>query len=202
MNKILITLGACVALLFVQCGKEKDPFLISAEGVGHITKETMIKEIDSLFAQDSIVKLNPIEEAIGTQGDVEVYEKGGQKLLLISPEDEKDPMAKITNIQIFDDRFRTAEGLSRTSNFKVVKDNYTVVNIERIFRAVVVFLKETDVYLTIDEGELPANLRYNQNMTIEASSIPDEATFKYFMVGWDQEEDEIEDDTSTEDSQN
>ena len=197
MNKTLITISIFSSLLFIQCAEKKDPFLISSEGVGHITPETMIQEIDSLFTQDSIVRLSPIEEAIGTQGDVEIYEKGGKKLLLISPASEKDPESPVANIQLFDERFTTDKGLNVNSTFKVVKDNYTVSNIERIYRAVVVFLEETDVYITLDEGELPAELRYNKNLTIEASSIPDDATFKYLMVGWDQEEEEDQD---TEDS--
>lgn len=193
MKKVLFV-GVLSALVFVQCAEKKDPFLISAEGVGHLTPETMIKEVDSLFAQDSIVKLTPIENAIGTQGDVEIYEKGGKKLLLISPATERDTNAIVTNVQIFDDRYKTETGLNISSTFKDVKDNYTIANIERIFRAVVVFLEGTDVYLTIDEGELPANLRYNQNLPVEVTSIPDDAKFKYFMVGWDAESEDEESD--------
>ena len=188
MKRILI-IGTLVTLLFVQCGKEKDPFLISSGAVGHLAKDIQMKQIDSIFAQDSIVKLNPIPNALGTQGDVEIYEKGGEKLLMISPANEADPNSKITNIQIFDSRYHTELGLNAKSTFKEVKDNYTIANIERIFRAVVVFLEDSDIYITIDEGELPENLRYNPNVTLEASSIPDGATFKFFMIGWDSDSD-------------
>ncbi len=49
----------------------------------------------------------------------------------------------------------------------------------------VVFLKETDVYLTIDKKHLPEELRYDMNIEIEASQIPDSAPIKYFMIGWE-----------------
>jgi hypothetical protein len=42
--------------------------------------------------------------------------------------------------------------------------------------------------LTIDKKELPEELRYNPSLKIDPSQIPDEATFKYFMIGWDAEE--------------
>ena len=53
------------------------------------------------------------------------------------------------------------------------------------FNNVVVILKNTDVYFTIDKKELPSTLRYNVNATIEAVQIPDTAKVKYMMIGWD-----------------
>ncbi len=184
MKKTLF-LSALAALLFVQCGKEKDPFLIKQGAIGNLTREIKMKQIDSIFAQDSIVKLNPVPDALGTQGEVEIYEKGGEKLLLLSPNSESDPESFITNIQIFDDRYKTEKGLTKASTFKFVKDNYTIANIETTINAVVVFLENSDIFLTIDKKQLPENLRYDPSVTIEASQIPDDATFKYFMVGWD-----------------
>jgi len=186
--KKTIFIGALAALFFVQCGKKNDPFLIKSGAVGNLTKESQMKQVDSLFTNDSIVKLNPIKNAIGTQGEVEIYEKGGAKLLLLSPDDEGDPNSKITNIQILDNRYKTEKGLHKGSTFKDVKANYTIINIETTINAVVVFLKNTDVFITIDKKQLPENLRYNPSVKIESSQIPDEATFKYFMVGWESDE--------------
>lgn len=183
--KNILFIGALTALLFVQCGKKTDPFLIQQGAIGYLTKEIQMKQVDSLFANDSIVKLNPIKDAIGTQGEVEIYEKGGAKLLLLSPDDESDPSSVITNIQIFDNRYKTEKGLHNGSTFKDVKANYTIANIESTINSVVVFLEASDVFLTIDKKELPENLRYNPSVKIEASQIPDDARFKYFMVGWE-----------------
>ena len=184
MKKTLF-IGALTALFFVQCGKKTDPFLIQQGAIGNLTKEIQMKQVDSLFANDSIVKLNPIKNAIGTQGEVEIYEKGGAKLLLLSPQNESDPSSAITNIQIFDKRYKTEKGLHKGSTFKDVKANYTIANIETTINSVVVFIEESDVFLTIDKKELPENLRYNPSVKIEAAQIPDDASFKYFMVGWE-----------------
>lgn len=187
MKKTLF-FGAIIALLFVQCGKDSDSFLIKQGAIGNLTKEVRMKQIDSIFAQDSIVKLNPISNALGTQGEVEVYEKGGTLLLLLSPDDESDPESVITNIQIFDDRYKTENGLSKNSTFREVKDNYSIADIQTTINSVVIFLKDSDVFITIDKKQLPENLRYDMGISIESSQIPDTATFKYFMVGWDKEE--------------
>ncbi len=179
---VFITL---LSLAFVQCKKEKDPFAITNGEVGLLTKDVQIKQIDSLFATDSIVKLSSIQDALGTQGEVEIFEKGGKKLMLITPEDENDPNSTISYIQLFDGRYKTEKGLSPTSTFKDVKANYTIENVQTTINAVVVFLKESDIYLTIDKKYLPEEIRFDMSAKVEASQIPDSAPFKYFMVGWD-----------------
>ena len=184
MKKTLF-IGAMTALFFIQCDKTSDPFLIQQDKVGKVTKGIQIKQVDSLFADDSIVMLSRARNTMGTQGEVEIYEKGGSKLLLLSPEVENDPNSLISNIQVFDNRYKTSKGLHKGSTFKEVKANYTILNIETTINSVVVFLEDSDIFITINISELPENLRYNPSATIEASQIPDDATFKYFMIGWD-----------------
>lgn len=186
---VLVILGA---LALHSCQEEKDPFLITETSIGNLTQEVQMKQIDSIFANDSIVKLNPIEGALGTQGEVEIYEKGGAKLLLISPADETDPNSKVSNVQFFDNRFKTEKGIHNESTFADVKANYEIASVENAINAVVVFLKDSNLYITIDKKELPENSRYNFSGTVEASQIPDAAKFKYFMMGWDVEKDETE----------
>ena len=187
MKKTLL-LGIISTLLFIQCTEEKDPYLIQNGQIGHLTKQIQMKQVDSIFALDSIVPLSTIENTLGTQGEVEVFEKGGKKLLLLSPQNESDPNSVITNIQIFDERFKTDKGLNLNSTFADVKENYEVIGIQNAINSVVVFLKDSDIYITIDKKELPANLRYNYSAKVEVTQIPDAAKFKYFMLGWDVED--------------
>lgn len=186
MKKNLL-LALFAGILLTQCGKGEDPFALKNGLIGPLTKRVQMKQLDSIFANDSIVKLNPIENALGTQGEVEIYDKTGKKLLLISPNNETDPNSLISNIQIFDARYKTEKGLTVSSTFKVVKEHYEIAAIENAINAVVVFLKDSDIYLTIDKKQLPENIRYDYSSKIEISQIPEEATFKYFMVGWDVE---------------
>ncbi len=122
MKKILF-IGALASLLFVQCGKDSDPFLIQNGAIGNLNKDIKIKQVDSIFAQDSIVKISSSPNALETQGEVEIYEKGGKQLLLLSPNNENDPNSTITNIQVFDPRYKTDKGLSTASTFKFRNHN-------------------------------------------------------------------------------
>ena len=191
MKKIAIICGVALsALVFVQCETKQDPFTVSQDRVGIITKDIQMKQLDSIFKMDSIVQLSSITKTLGTQGEVDIYEKGGKKLMRISPHDETDPNSKIENIILFDDRYKTDKGLSINSTFKEVKDNYTVKNVQTTLNAVVVFLEDSDVFITIAKDQLPANARYDPSLKIEANFIPDTATFKYVMIGWDDLDDE------------
>lgn len=175
---------AIATLLFVQCAEEKDPYLISNNSVGELTLGMKIKQVDSIFAQDSIVKLYSRNDEFSTQGEVEIYEKGGNKLMLISPRGNNDPEALISNFQFYDPRYKTDKGLNLNSTFKDVKANYTIANIETTLSTVVVFLQDSDIFINIDKKELPENFRYNPNLVIDATNIPDEAKIKYFMLSW------------------
>ena len=173
-----------VTLLFIQCKEEINPFLISNDSVGTLTRGMTIKEIDSTFAKDSIVKLYAQNEELPTQGEVEIYEKNGTKLVSISPVTNNDPDALISNFQFFDPRYKTDKGLNLSSTFKDIKANYKISNIETTISTVVIFLEDNDLFINIDKNELPENFRYNPNLVIDVTNIPDEAKIKYFMLSW------------------
>lgn len=173
-----------VTLLFIKCKEEINPFLISNDSVGALTRGMTIKEIDSIFAQDSIVKLYAQNEELPTQGEVEIYKKNGTKLVSISPVTNNDPDALISNFQFFDPSYKTDKGLNLSSTFKDIKANYKISNIETTISTVVIFLEDSDLFINIDKNELPENFRYNPNLVIDITNIPDEAKIKYFMLSW------------------
>jgi hypothetical protein len=173
-----------VTLIFIQCKEEINPFLISNDSVGALTRGMTIKEIDSIFAQDSIVKLYAQNEELPTQGEVEIYKKNGTKLVSISPVTNNDPDALISNFQFFDPSYKTDKGLNLSSTFKDIKANYKISNIETTISTVVIFLEDSDLFINIDKNELPENFRYNPNLVIDITNIPDEAKIKYFMLSW------------------
>jgi hypothetical protein len=182
IKKIFLT--GLVIFLFVQCTKERNPFLISNKAVGNLTIGMKIKQVDSIFAMDSIVRLSPRQNQSSSFGELEIYEKSGKKLLLISPENNYDPDALIENFQFFDDRYKTVKGLNINSTFKDIKENYEIANIETTLSTVLIFLKDSDLFINIDKKELPENFRYNPNLVIDVTNIPNEAKIKYFMLSW------------------
>ena len=169
---------------FSACKEERDPyFLISSDQAGLLQRNISMEEAEKLYQNDSIVK-DSLQLSVGVgNGKLKVYEKGGKHLLTLTP--GMDSLKHIEHVLIADPRFTTIEGIGLQSTFKDIKQQYEIDKIVTSLNNVVVLLKDSDVYFTIDKQELPAHLRYTKTRAIELVEIPDQAKLKYFMVGWD-----------------
>ncbi|MFD2589003.1 hypothetical protein ACFSQJ_18910 [Croceitalea marina] len=180
MKKITLLLGLCTTLL-LSCEEKDTTYLITENSIGKLDKISLARDLELIYADDSIVK-DTFNSKLGpAYQKVKVFEKGGKHLLTLTPSDDSIPV--IENIRVFDSRFTTENGIGLNSTFKDIQDNYTVKKIVTTLNSVVVFVKESDMYFTIDKQELPANLRFGSN-TIEEVQIPAEAKVKYLMIGW------------------
>lgn len=186
MKKILF-FSTLIALLFIQCGKSShtNPFIIKDGAIGALTTKTKIKQLDSIFASDSIVKIHSSPNALETQGEVEIFDVAGKKLLLLSPKSEIDPNSTITDILIHDSRYQTEEGLSTESTFKDFTNHYTVESIQSIINGVLVFFSDSDIYLTIDAKYLKEEARNNRGLSLTADHITETAPIKYLRLDWE-----------------
>lgn len=184
MKKSLLAL-LIISSFAVSCQKEQDPYLISANRIGHLTKEVQIRQLDSVFAKDSVVNQLQEGELYKNSNEIEIYDKQGRKMLLLEPVQAFDSTSTIGFIRVMDPRFKTAKGLNTESTFKDIVKNYNISRIENTLSAAVVFIDDLNIYVTIDKKQLPAELRYDTRARIQASQIPDDARIKYFMIDWD-----------------
>lgn len=180
------TIGILIILFItVQCQKESNPFLIEKGKVGKLLKETTVRELDSVYASDSIVKTSGEGDYLYASKDrYLIYEKGGKHLLTLTPVRPHDSTATIANIRIIDPRYKTKEGISINSDFKAINTLYAISKITATLTNVLVFVDEIDAYFTIDRKALPVALQ-RPGVTPEAEQIPDDTPVKYFMIGWE-----------------
>ena len=168
--------------LFWQCQQEKDvQFSIRKEGVGFLNRDTPFTDIASLYAVDSVVSDSSLSFSLVNR--INIFEKGGKPLLTVTP--DNDSIQGIGNIRINDPRYTTDKGIGLNSTFKDIKEQYEIKKVVTSINNVVIFVKDHDVYFTIDREELPASLRYTRDINIEEVQIPDKARIKYLMIGWD-----------------
>ena len=182
--KKTITLLIIIISLVSSCKKEINPFLISKQNIGHLTDSTQVKDLESVFINDSIVKYVSGDEFTGNVNDLEIYEKGGKLLLVLSPSQALDSTSIIRTVRVVDPRFVTVKGLSPNSTFKDINTNYKISNIQNSLRNIIISVNEINAYFTIDKNELPANMRFDMNLKIEAIQIPEEAKIKNFYLYW------------------
>ena len=138
-NAFIIT--ALTTLLSIQCTSKKDAFTIANGEIGGLTSQTTLKQLSTIFVNDSIVPLSKSNPSDALQGDVEVFSKDGIKLLWLSPNNQNNPDATINTIRVYDSRYKTSKGLSMKSTFKDIKDNYEISGMQTSIDAVVIFLK-------------------------------------------------------------
>ncbi|MEM6685619.1 MAG: hypothetical protein AAF617_07450 [Bacteroidota bacterium] len=182
MKKTLI-FGLAIACL-ASCAKKQDPFLIQNDRIGKLPKEAIVKQLDSIFANDSLVKRIGEGDYMQAGNDQYlVFEKGGSHLFTLIPRQQHDENEKIETIQIHDARFKTANGISLASTFKDIREQYKIKNIYNTLKNLVITVNGQE-YFTIDKKELPENLRHNMSLNIEAIQIPDAAKIKQFQINW------------------
>lgn len=184
MKKSLLAL-LIFSSIITSCQKEQDPYLISANRVGLLTKDVQIRHLDSVFEGDSIVNQLNEGELYKNSNEIEVYDSRGKKMLLLEPVQAFDSTSTIGFIRVLDPRYKTAKGLNIESTFNDIVENYNISRIENTLSAAVVFIDDLNIYVTIDKKQLPAELRYDTQARIQASQIPDNARIKYFMIDWD-----------------
>ncbi len=183
-KKISSLLLVCLTIISCQKDKKQDPFEISYNRIGNLTSTTKVNQLDSIYAKDSIVKMSKTGQFAGMSNAIEIYEKGGAKLLSLEPKKENDPSSVIESVQVIDPKFTTTSGLSVNGVFKDIKDNYTITKINNTLSAAVIFVDSIQASITIDKKELPSELKFNTDKKIEASQIPDSAKIKHFIINW------------------
>lgn len=184
IKKNLAPIFAFVLLLLIVSCSNDSKFKIAKGQVGNLTKDTTIKELTSLFKNDSIVK-NLSEGAQGDnyfQDDDEyfIFEKGGKLLLTVIPKEQLDSTSTIKSIEIHDGRFKTETGLSLVSNFSEINANNNINRIESSFSSATLFIDDLNATIAIDKEELGLKEFSTQKVTLE--QIPDLAKIKSFIV--------------------
>lgn len=183
MKKLILALT--VSIIIISCHDDKvDPYLITPHSIGLLTDSTQVKELKQIFGNDSIVNYNDGEEFTRDFKNIDVYSKEGEKLLTLTPKVLGDSTSVIESVQIFSPKYKTEKSITTASTFKDVSENYKISKINNIINNLVLSIEDLNASFTIDKEELPANLRFNMDLNIEKSQIPDKAKLKHFFVYW------------------
>ena len=174
------------ALLLSSCSKDEaqNPFLIKKNTIDLLTDSTKVKDLRVVFNNDSVVKHIAGDEFTGSVNTIEIFEKGGKKLLELHPEEALDSTSAIASVRIIDERYKTEKNISALSTFKDIKANYTISKIDNLINTVLVSVNDINASFTIDKKHLPADLRFKIGTTIDALQIPDDAKIKFFLLHW------------------
>ncbi len=180
--KILLTIIG-LGLITISCNNDNQ-FRISEDFIGPLTKTTPINEVKATFINDSVVPVIGAASGVST-GTLLVYEKGGKQLLQIDPKEENDGFSTVGNIRIFDERYKTTKGINLKSTFKDISQAYSIKRIENMLGIILLYLEDSDIYITIDKKYLPGDFKFDTSRKIDPINIPEDAPIKYLMIGWE-----------------
>ncbi|WP_248722230.1 hypothetical protein [Seonamhaeicola sp. ML3] len=183
MYKSILSL-IVLSLFLVSCNNEQDPFEISKQHVGLLTDSTQVKDLKTIFVNDSISRYIGGDEFAGNINNIEIFKKDGNKTLVLTPTRALDSTATIESIQIIDPLYKTEKGISTMSTFKDITSAYKVSKIDNLINSIAISIKEINASFVIDKKELPANLRFDLDLKFEETHIPDDAKIKYFFLIW------------------
>ena len=176
-NKHLVIL--VLAVLFLQCGRESMN-LIQKNRLGDIGRETRFEELDRIFEHDSIEKFTGGSELVR---EYRVFDQEGRPLLVFVPRIENDTVKGMERVKIFSDAYVTEKGISTSSPFKDIAENYTINRIEPSFSAAILFVDEINATISLDKKDL--NLDEFDMSEIRQDQIPDLAGVKYITLWFD-----------------
>lgn len=183
--KNYLLLSAVVGLLITSCQKKADPFLVTPNSVGELTKTSTVKDLETIFANDSIVMFKDRTDFTGNPDEIEIFDKKGNQLLLLKIKEQMDSTATFKSIQLIDPRYKTDKGFSVSSTFKDLQDSYKISKITNTLSVAMITIPEINAYIAINKKELADSLLFDTNSKIEATQIPDTAKIKYFWLDWD-----------------
>jgi len=66
------------AIVLTSCKKEVNPYFISKNSIGLLTDSTKVKDLETIFINDSVVKRIRGDEFTGRINDIEIFDKMGK----------------------------------------------------------------------------------------------------------------------------
>ncbi len=181
--KLRILLVFLLIFMVYSCQKDTtdQQFLIAKDRIGNLTKGAKINQLDSIFAGDSVVNKNNTKE-FSNGNEIIIYQKGGRELLRLYPAKSFDSTSTISEVEVIDTIYKTAEGLGRGSNFEVIKENYNISRIENTLGTAMVFIDELNIHLDIDKKEISEPK--GMGVKLKSSQIKNKAKVKYLWLDW------------------
>ena len=174
MNKLIGILLLCFVL--VQCGQEKDTLILKNQ-LGKINKSTTVEALDKIFKNDSIEKF-PLDD--GVTREYRVFGLNGKPSLVFTTKVSNDSILGLELVKIYSSEYMTEKGISTSSTFKDIVDNYSIDKIEPSFSAAILFIDELNATISLNKEDL--NLDEFDMRKINQGQIPDEASIRYISL--------------------
>lgn len=174
--KRIVFIGVLMAIIS-SCSSNKE-FEITEDSIGLISKTTLLSEIETLYAQDSVV----VDGASNSIDKIEVY-RGQNLLFSLSPKTENPE--QIGTVKVEDPRFKIkGSGISLSSTFQEIQSEMEIDKIIPTAMSASIFVKNSPFLFAIDKSNLPESIKYGFD-PIEKTQVTENTPIKYFFISWE-----------------
>lgn len=174
--KRIVFIGVLMAIIS-SCSSNKE-FEITEDSIGLISKTTLLSEIETLYAQDSVV----VDGASNSIDKIEVY-RSQNLLFSLSPKTENPE--QIGTVKVEDPRFKIkGSGISLSSTFQEIQSEMEIDKIIPTAMSASIFVKNSPFLFAIDKSNLPESIKYGFD-PIEKTQVTESTPIKYFFISWE-----------------
>lgn len=166
-------------------GCSQNEYNIDKGKVGKLVKENLVKQLDSIYQNDSIVRrIGEGDYMFSGDDKYLIFDINKNHLLTITPRNQHDNDETIETIEIVSDLYKTNKGVSTKSNFEMIEKNHKINSIQNTINNLIIYVDDIDAYFIIDKQNLPIELRLGTEKIIKTINIPPDSKIKRFMIGW------------------
>ena len=181
MKKYFLTAIALATLW--ACQNTNNEFLISNTNIGALQKNTLVQQLDSIFAKDSIVSSNVEGELRYASAErIMIFDKQGKELLEITPTTNDKGQKVIESVLVLSPQYTTEKGISLGSTFKELKEKYPNLEIEASIISVMITPKGQNFYFTLPKSALKS--AFNLGDTISKEQIDENAKIECITLNF------------------
>ena len=174
--KRIVFIGVLMAIIS-SCSSNKE-FEITEDSIGLISKTTLLSEIETLYAQDSVV----VDGSSNSIEKIEVY-RDQNLLFSLSPKTENPE--QIGTVKVEDARFKIkGSGISLSSTFQEIQSEMEIDKIIPTAMSASIFVKNSPFLFAIDKSNLPESIKYGFD-PIEKTQVTESTPIKYFFISWE-----------------
>ena len=122
-----------ILITVLSFGCSQNEYKIEKGKVGKLFKENLVKQLDSIYKNDSIVRrIGEGDYMFSGDDKYLIFNNKKEHLLTLTPRNQHDTSEPIETIEIISDLFKTDSGISVNSSFGEIDKNHKLGNNEVI----------------------------------------------------------------------
>lgn len=184
MRNVLILLFLTLIYSYASGQESKNSFLVTDKSVGVFYEGMTVNDVLELVNEDQIKKVIDYDSYESLYDDYQYFDFNQNHLLTLTPKIQNDKNSQINRVLIIDEKYVTDRKIGLSSTYGDLKANYEITDYSPDLDHIVLTVEKINAWFTINKNQLLENWWDDDEIKIDKSKIPDNATFDSFVIWW------------------